>query len=218
MTLAERVAAAVALDQATGYPDVAAVVGADAAPAVRALILAGLSCFADRGYVATTTRDIATQAGLSPAGMYAHFSSKAELLACVVQISNGAVIDRLRAVDDESQSGRDRLRTIVATLTASLAVNHAAGRVANYEYRHLPEQLRDTIDEQRVAIRDLVVNAMLAGMRDGSLHVDDPAVTSRALMSMCIDVCRWIDDDETVDPQELGRTYAGLALDLCATR
>ena len=217
MTMADRVAAAVALDEAAGYPDVAAAIGSDTAPVVRALLLAGLSCFADRGYVATTTRDIATQAGLSPAGMYAHFSSKAELLACVVQLSNSAVIDRLRAVDDHSASGRDRLRTIVATLTASLAVNHAAGRVANYEYRHLPEQLRDTIDQQRIAIRDVVVNAMLAGMRDGTLHVADPAVTSRAVLSMCIDVCRWI-DDEIVDPHALGTTYAGLALDLCATR
>jgi AcrR family transcriptional regulator len=150
--------------------------------------------------------------------MYAHFSSKAELLACVVQLSNTAVLERLRFVDDATASGRERLRTIVSTLTESLAVNHAAGRVANYEYRHLPTELRGTIDQQRVAIRDLVADAMLAGVGDGSLEVGDAVIASRAVLSMCIDVCRWFGDDENVDAHELGAAYAAIVLDLCHAR
>lgn len=203
------------LDQATGYADVAAAIPADTAPMVRALVLAGLSCFADRGYVATTTRDIATSAGLSPAGMYAHFASKAELLAAVVELSNRAIIDRLRDVDEPSATAPERLRTLVATLTTSLAVNDAAGRVANYEYRHLPEHLRVPIDAQRVAIRDIVAGAIVAGAAGGDLRVDDPVAASRAILSMCIDVCRWFADDPAADADELGATYGALALALC---
>src|SRR4051794_16864771 len=203
MTQADRAAAAELLEQASGYVDVAAAIPAETPAMVRALVLAGLSCFADRGYVATTTRDIATSAGLSPAGMYTHFGSKAELLAEVVELSNRAVLDRLHSVDDGVGAAPDRLRTIVATLTTSLAVNNAAGRVANYEYRHLPEHLRTTIDAQRVAIRDLVAGAILAGARQGSLRVADPVAASRAIVSMCIDVCRWFGDDPDADADEL---------------
>ena len=219
MTRADRAAAAEVLEQTTGYADVAAALPSDTSPVVRALVLAGLSCFADRGYVATTTRDIATAAGLSPAGMYAHFASKAELLAAVVALSNRAVIDRLHEVDDTSASPRERLRTLVATLTTSLAVNHVAGRVGNYEYRHLPEHLRAPIDQHRAEIRDIVAGAIMAGVRQGDLRVDDPAAASRAILSMCIDVCRWFGDDPSADADQLGATYGDLALDLCrATR
>src|SRR5689334_22341445 len=48
--------------------------------AARRLMRAGLESFARRGYHATTTRDIATAAGMSPAALYVHFSSKAALL------------------------------------------------------------------------------------------------------------------------------------------
>ena len=215
MTRADRAAAAAVLEQATGYADVAAAIPADTSPVVRALVLAGLACFADRGYVATTTRDVATAAGLSPAGMYAHFASKAELLAAVVELSNRAVIDRLHERDAAGAPAGERLRTIVATLTTSLAVNHAAGRVANYEYRHLPEHLRAPIDQHRIEIRDIVAGAIVAGVRQGDLRVDDPAAASRAILSMCIDVCRWYGDDPDADADALGAAYGALALDLC---
>ena len=41
---------------------------------------AAAHAFADKGFHATTTRDIASGAGLSPAGVYVHFGSKEELL------------------------------------------------------------------------------------------------------------------------------------------
>lgn len=220
MTRAERVAAAAVLDRASGYSDVAAAVAPETGPVVRALLLAGLTCFADRGYVATTTRDIATSAGLSPAGMYAHFASKADLLAAVVELSNAAVIERLRGVDDPQAPAPRRLAVVVATLTSSLAVNNAAARVANYEYRHLPVEQRATIDEQRAVIRDIVAGAIVAGIREGSFAVTDAVAASRAILSMCIDVSRWFGDErapDTDDPDELGATYAALALDLCRT-
>lgn len=213
--LSARAMAAAALEEAPGFADVAAAVDAGTPPAVRAIVLAGLVCFADRGYVATTTRDVAARAGLSPAGMYAHFASKAELLATVVEITNRAVIDRLRAADDAEGPARERLRMTIATLTSLLAVNHAAGRVANYEYRHLPDHLRAPIDRQRKAIFDHVAAAITAGARDGSLHVGDPATVARAVLSMCVDVCRWFGDDHTSDPEALGTAYGALALDLC---
>ena len=49
------------------------------APA-RRLLVAAVQAFAERGYHATTTRDISTRVGLSPAGVYVYYKSKEELL------------------------------------------------------------------------------------------------------------------------------------------
>lgn len=40
---------------------------------------AAADAFAAKGFHATTTRDIAGRAGLSPAGVYVHFASKEDL-------------------------------------------------------------------------------------------------------------------------------------------
>ena len=51
------------------------------AEATRArLLAAAVTAFAERGYHATTTRDIAAAAGMSPAALYVHHASKEELL------------------------------------------------------------------------------------------------------------------------------------------
>ena len=46
----------------------------------RRILLAAAKAFAERGFHATTTRDIAAQAGLSPAALYVYFRSKEEVL------------------------------------------------------------------------------------------------------------------------------------------
>ncbi len=66
-------------------------------PNARDRIVAGAqSCFAAKGYTATTISDIETAAGLSPGagGTYAHFASKRAILE--------AVIDAAVAQDDET--------------------------------------------------------------------------------------------------------------------
>ncbi|MGW3416419.1 helix-turn-helix domain-containing protein, partial [Streptomyces sp. NPDC000888] len=47
--------------------------------AARRLLVAAVEAFAERGYHATTTRDIAGRAGMSPAALYIHYKTKEEL-------------------------------------------------------------------------------------------------------------------------------------------
>jgi AcrR family transcriptional regulator len=49
-------------------------------PSSRRLLLAALEAFAAHGFDGATTRDIAGRAGMSPAAVYVHYGSKAELL------------------------------------------------------------------------------------------------------------------------------------------
>ena len=214
MSRPERVAAQEALGAGSGYPALVAALEDGVPETVRSLILAGVVCFAERGYHATTTRDVALRAGLSPAGMYVHFPSKAELLARVVSLANELTLTELSSVVSGASSPSDQLRAVIAKLASSLAENHALGRVANYEYRHLPEELRGPIDEQRVAIRKLVHDVIKAGMKDGSFAKADANVAARALISLCVDVSRWYSEEEAGDPKKLGEVYADLALRL----
>ena len=61
-------------------------------PASRRLLLAALGAFAEHGYFATTTRDIAQRAGLSPAAVYVHYPSKAEMLAQICHRGHAEVL------------------------------------------------------------------------------------------------------------------------------
>jgi AcrR family transcriptional regulator len=61
-----------------------------------AIVEAGRSLFAERGYAATTTTDIADLAGVSPATLFRHFASKSAIALAGLGQRATLVIDRLR--------------------------------------------------------------------------------------------------------------------------
>jgi AcrR family transcriptional regulator len=72
------------------------------AEATRArLLAAAVSAFAERGYHATTTRDIAAAAGMSPAALYVHHASKEELLYEIARRGHEEVLAALASCSAE---------------------------------------------------------------------------------------------------------------------
>jgi AcrR family transcriptional regulator len=63
-----------------------------------AIVNAGRSLFAKRGYAATTTTDVANLAGVSPATLFRHFASKSAIALAGLGERATLVIDRLRQV------------------------------------------------------------------------------------------------------------------------
>ncbi|MDX6701325.1 MAG: hypothetical protein QOF26_1551, partial [Baekduia sp.] len=72
--------------------------------AAQRLLTAGLECFSERGYYATTTRDIALRAQMSPGAMYIHYPSKGELLYRLSRLGHQ---DALQAVRHGGRHDRD---------------------------------------------------------------------------------------------------------------
>ena len=77
--------------------------------AARRLLTGAVDAFAERGFQATTTRDIASRAGMSPAALYVHYPSKERLLFEISLYGHRAALDVLRSAD-AGDSPRDRLR------------------------------------------------------------------------------------------------------------
>ena len=55
------------------------------------------TAFAARGFHGTTTRDISTAAGMSPAALYVHHRSKEELLFELSRLGHERVLEMVRA-------------------------------------------------------------------------------------------------------------------------
>lgn len=79
--------------------------------AERHLLTSAVRCFAAKGFHATTTRDISRGAGLSPAALYVHFSSKEHILYEVCRIAHERVLHDVTV--DLGESPNDQLRDLV---------------------------------------------------------------------------------------------------------
>lgn len=178
--------------------------------AARKLLIAAAHAFAERGYHATTTRDIASRAGMSPAALYIHYSTKEDLL---FQISKLGHRDALDLVRDAAASSDDPVRCLQAAVRA-LASWHAqfptAARVIEYELSALTTTHFAEIREFRREIDRIMRNVLGRGIRAGRFHMTDPAGANLAILSLCVDVARWFRADGERSPQQIGNLYAEL--------
>ncbi|OXM66261.1 MULTISPECIES: TetR/AcrR family transcriptional regulator [Amycolatopsis] len=180
--------------------------------AARRLMLAGVESFARRGYHATTTRDIAGAAGMSPAALYVHFPSKAALLFAISKSGHQQTLDLVEDVAKRADDPKERMRRIVADFVAWHARRHTVARVVQYELQALPEQEYQVVADLRRRIEHLVRGVIEEGVAQGQFVVADVKTAARAVLSLGVDVARWYTERTGKTPKALGREYGDLAL------
>jgi AcrR family transcriptional regulator len=176
----------------------------------RELARAAASEFGKRGYHATTTRHIAEHVGMSPAGLYVHYASKAELLFTISRIGHESVLNESLNSIEGISTPRQRVHTLVRTFTIWHAVNYMLARVIQYELRALEPEHYKII----AAIRRRTEAFAADELRP---LVSDPArlqIHTVGVLSLGIDTARWYNPVSSPAPEELGEAYADLVLQM----
>lgn len=176
------------------------------------LLDAALAAFADRGFHGTTTRDIASAAGMSPAAVYVHYRSKEELLFALSRSGHESTIAVLDAADDPTASPVERLDSVMRAFAQWHADGHTSARIVNYELTALDPDHHTEILVLRREITRRVRAIVDAGVASGDFDVDDPHTTTNSLLSMGIDIARWYSKSGPLSPEQIGDFYAMLAL------
>ncbi|CAM5566655.1 TetR/AcrR family transcriptional regulator [Streptomyces badius] len=186
--------------------------------AARRLLVAAVDAFAERGYHATTTRDIAGRAGMSPAALYIHFKTKEELLHRISKIGHERALYVLDTEADRDGTAAERLAEAVRSFVRWHAERHTTARVVQYELDALGEEHRTEIVELRRRSDAVVRRIINEGVRDGEFDVPDVSGTTLAVLSLCIDVARWFNARGSRTPDEVGELYADLVLRMVGAR
>lgn len=113
--------------------------------AARKLLVAAVEAFAESGYHATTTRDIAGRAGMSPAALYIHYKTKEELLHRISRIGHDKALEILTAADAGGGTPSDRLADAVRSFVRWHAGRHDTAHVVQYEIDALSDDHRTEI-------------------------------------------------------------------------
>ena len=157
------------------------IAGVTAAETRERLLRAAADAFAERGYDGTRVADIAAAAGVSSGAMYAHFASKADLLAGALRAHgrrlladlfaaepDRAVTDLLLVIGRSLPRRRDaRGYLIVEALVAARRDEDVAG------------PMRDYVGERA----DWIAGLMDVAQAGGEL---DPALSPSALAHFCL--------------------------------
>jgi AcrR family transcriptional regulator len=179
---------------------------------------AAIGAFAAKGFHGTTTRDIATAAGLSPAGVYIHYPSKEELLFSITEEGHRGVLAEMRSAAARSPDPAGQLVSIVRAFTRWHAERHTRARIVNYELAALNPEHYAVIIGLRRQITGELERVVEAGQLDGSFDVADVRLTTNSLLSLGMDVARWYTDTGHITPERIADHHVHLALRIVAAR
>jgi AcrR family transcriptional regulator len=189
------------------------------AEATRArLLAAAVSAFAERGYHATTTRDIAAAAGMSPAALYVHHASKEELLYEIARRGHEEVLAALgAALASGAGDPAGQLRATVYAFAEFHVRSHTSARVINYELAALTPEHYAEIHAARREIEGTFRRIIECGIADGSFDLADARMPALAIVSLGVDITRWYHPGGFA-AGEIAAAYAGMALRIVGAR
>jgi AcrR family transcriptional regulator len=183
-----------------------------------ALMRTAISLMGEHGYEGTSTRDIASAAGVSVAALYYHFPSKLDLLREFLHEAHDVVLARV--VRDVEAAGDDHAAQLDAAVAALIwsSLHDAWARratvVAWRELGRLAPTDRKAVARKRDATTALIERIVAEGAASGTFTSRDPAASARAILTLCVSVVdplsdAWTSLSETIATyQRLSRALA----------
>ena len=175
--------------------------------------------FREHGYAGTSIRDIARALSVRGASLYAHVTSKEDVLWAIVD----RAASRFEAAADraETEAGRGRPGDPVEAI-AELVRGHVSvvtedvgeASVFVHEWRALGDERRARILERRDAYESRYRRRIIDGIALGAFAMTDPALAATALLTMLNGVATWYDPSGRLSPERIADQYADLALRL----
>lgn len=177
------------------------------------LVRIAAELFAERGYRATTVRDIGDAAGVLSGSLYHHFDSKETILDELLSSYLDTLLETYRDI-----AGGDpvvALRGLVTEAFRSLGEHRAAITVLQNERNYLRTLPRfgylTKADEE---VRRLWITVLRDGVDTGAFRADlDPVVTYRFLRDSVWVAVRWFRQDGELSQDQLADHYLKLIFD-----
>lgn len=179
----------------------------------RRLLEVALTRFGERGFHGVSVREIAGAAGVRASSMYAHITSKEQLLFELMQLGHEEHHEELRHALLEA--GTDPSQQIASLVKAHVTM-HARypllARVCNRELAALAPASCESVLRVRRQSEQLFVDVIERGVRLEVFDVPDPWLVVAAIGAMGIRVAEWWDRSLPYKVEDVAAAYCELAL------
>lgn len=168
-----------------------------------------LRLFARHGYAAVSMRQIAAAVGVQVGTLYAYIPDKQALLFDLMESHMQGVLAGWQV--SPARAPMKRLEDFVR-FHIDFSLNHTDSVFLSYmELRNLTPENYEIIAGLRDEYETILENILRDGVADGSMSLDDPKLTTLALIAMLTGVVGWFREGGRLDREHIGDIYWRLA-------
>ncbi len=176
--------------------------------------------FAERGFRATTVRDIADAAGILSGSLYHHFDSKESMVDEILTSFQEELFGRYEEIVAQGKGPRETLEAVVVASFESIDRHHAEVAIYQNEAKYLSQferfsYLRDRNNE----FRKLWVGILESGVAAGVFRPDlDVELVYRFVRDTVWVAVHWYRPGGELSAAAVAEQYLGILLDGIAMR
>jgi AcrR family transcriptional regulator len=183
------------------------------------ILLAALRLFAEYGFHGSSIRDLATEAGINSATLYAHYPSKEQVLADLVLIGHQELHRRLQqALIDSGGGPAEQLAALVRTQVYGHTDFSLLAIVANNELHALSSEQAAPALAVREQSRALLLDVLQTGVDRGAFATPDVGLAAIAIASLGVRVANWFGPDQPYRREQVAEAFAQFALQIAGAR
>ncbi|WP_307796516.1 TetR/AcrR family transcriptional regulator [Actinomadura barringtoniae] len=179
------------------------------------LVKLAAELFAEKGFQATTVRNIAEEAGILSGSLYHHFDSKESIVDEILSGFFTEIMSAYQGVIDQGMSPRDTIAGLVRLAFGTLEPHRAAITVMQNDWNYLKGMDRFAyLTKSEDEVEKMWVDTIKAGQKDGSFREDiDPKLTYRMIRDTVWVAVRWFKPGGRLNSKGLAEHYLKVMFD-----
>lgn len=178
------------------------------------IIKAALKLFSQKGYAATSIRDIAAETELTSSTLYYYVRGKDQLLILIMEKYLKRLLDETEEMQLESKNPTEALASLLALHVRTHGEEQLPALVVDTEYRSMVGEDREIIRGMRKEYEKKWQRVLERGVSEGVFHIKDAKVTVYALIQMCTGVAHWYAEGKRFSIKEVIDQYVELGLQM----
>ena len=183
------------------------------APTAQRLFDTAAALFFEKGFAATTTREIASAVGIQQASLYYHVSGKEDLLCQICVSSLEQLLAEAQSAVQECTNPLERIRILARTHVRAILKHQIRYVTMLNEMRALSEPQRAQVVELRRKYANMVRSLIEEAQAAGSIRNDIPArYLYLALLNVLNWAVLWYRKGKTLSEEELARMFTSIYL------
>jgi AcrR family transcriptional regulator len=170
--------------------------------------------FAERGWRATTVRDIADGAGILSGSLYHHFASKEEMVDELLRGFLDWLFERYHEIVESEPNPLERLKGLFMTSFEAIEHRHAQVVIYQDEAQRLSSQPRFSyIEDLNKQQRQMWIDVIKQGVKQGYFRRDlDVDLVYRFIRDTTWVSVRWYQPGGPLTAMQVGQKYLAIVL------
>jgi len=177
-----------------------------------ALLQAAQRLFSQRGYEATSVRDIADAMSIKAGSLYAHIETKEDLLWEILTAAADRFFAAIEPIVASELLPIEKLKRVIAAHVEVITESASSAAVYMTEWRHLSEPRRSEFAARRDAYEELVRGIVRDGIRAGEMADVDEKFATLLILSSMNWIYQWYRPDGPMNPEEIARKLTAMLL------